>query len=196
MCFKFIKSDYKECPKGDTCKYTHPKICCSTLLVHRGDCVKCYFYHVTGTVRPNLNQDIPRYMVPKSPTSCPTLLMHIRLPPLSPLHYLATDTQKSIPHLLDYIMLQSQSKTPDITSGFFISNEGPEVSDVTDAANPKLSAKEHYESSMALLTSPESKPISSTNVLNEACPNTPSMLYFVFINITHSISETDIKIPG
>ena len=43
---------------------------------------------------------------------------------------------------------------------------------------------------MAPLTSPESKPISSTNVLNEACPNPSSMFHFLFINITNLISKT------
>ena len=70
-----IKSGYKGCPKDDSCKYAHPKI---FLLSHRCDCVKCYLYHATGTVRPNLNQDIPRNTVPDSR---PTPLMHIRLPP-------------------------------------------------------------------------------------------------------------------
>ena len=51
-----------------------------------------------------------------------------------------------------------------VISIIYRSNEGPEVPDVTDTTNPKLSAKEHYESSMAPLTSPESKPILSTNV--------------------------------
>ena len=101
--------------------------------------------------------------------------MHIRLPPLSPPHSPATVTQKSLPSFTKPYNVAS-SKTPDITSVFFRSNEGPEVPDVTDATNPKLSAKEHYESSMAPLTSPESKPISSTNVLNEACPNPSSIL--------------------
>ena len=54
----FIKSGYKGCPNGDSSKYAHPKICRSSLLSHRCDRVKCYFYHATGTVRPNLNQDL------------------------------------------------------------------------------------------------------------------------------------------
>ena len=70
---------------------------------------------------------------------------------------------------------------PLISHLFFRSNEGPEVPDVTDATNPKLSAKEHYESSMAPITSPESKPISSTSVLNETCPNHSSMFHFLFM---------------
>ena len=45
MCFKFIKSGYKGCPKGDSCKYAHPKISRSSLLSHKCDQVKCYFYH-------------------------------------------------------------------------------------------------------------------------------------------------------
>ena len=47
---------------------------------------------------------------------------------------------------------------------------------------------------MAPLTSPESKPISSTNVLNEACPNPSSMFYFLFMNIAHLISKTKQKL--
>ena len=47
---------------------------------------------------------------------------------------------------------------------------------------------------MAPLTSPESKPISSTNVFNEACPNPSSMFHFLFINIAHLISKTKQKL--
>ena len=47
---------------------------------------------------------------------------------------------------------------------------------------------------MAPLTSPESKPISSTNVLNEACPNPSSMFHFLFMNIAHLISKTKQKL--
>ena len=101
--------------------------------------VKCYYYHTTGTVRPNLNQDLPRNTVPKRPVSDPTPLMHIRLPPLSPPHSPATDTQKSIPSFTKPYNVAS-SKTPDITSVFFRSNEVP------DTTNPK-----HYESSIAPL---------------------------------------------
>ena len=36
---------------------------------------------------------------------------------------------------------------------------------------------------MASLTSPESKSISSTNVLNEACPNPSSMFHFIFTDL-------------
>ena len=117
MCFKFIKSGYKGCPKGDSCKYAHPKICRSSLLSHKCDRVKCYLYHATGTVRPNLNQDLPRNTVPKRPVSDPTPLMHIRLPPLSPPHSPATDTQKSLPSFTKPYNVAS-SKTPDITSFF------------------------------------------------------------------------------
>ena len=177
-CFKFIKSSYKGCPRGNSCKYAHPKICRSSLLSHKYDRVKCYFYHATGTVRSNLNQDLPRNTVPKRPVFNPTPLMHIRLPPLSPPHSLATDTQKYFPSFTKPYNVAS-SKTPHITS-FFRSNEGPEVPDVTDAINPKLSVKEHYESSMAPLAIPESKPISSTNVLNVACPN-PSSKFHSFL---------------
>ena len=117
MCFKFIKSGYKGCPKGDSCKYAHPKICRPSLLSHKCDRVKCYFYHATDTVRPNLNQDLPINTVPKRPVSDPTLLMHIRLPPLSPPHSPATDTQKSLPSLTKPYNVAS-SKTPDIISVF------------------------------------------------------------------------------
>ena len=89
MCFKFIKSGHKGCSKGDSCKYTHPKLCHSSLLSHKCDRIKCYFYHVTGTVRSNLNQDLLRTNVPKRPASHPTPLMHIKLPPspISPTSY-------------------------------------------------------------------------------------------------------------
>ena len=83
---------------------------------------------------------------------------------------------------------------PLISHLFFRSNEGPEVPDVTDTINPKLSAKEYYESSMAPLSSPESKHISSTNVLNEACLNPSSMFHFLFMNIAHLISKTKQKL--
>ena len=69
---------------------------------------------------------------------------------------------------------------PLISHLFFRSNEGPEVPDVTDATNPKFYAKEHYES--------------STNVLNEACPNPSSMFHFLFMNIAHLISKTKQKL--
>ena len=102
MCFKFIKSGYKRCPKGDSCKYAHPKICRSSLLSHKCDRVKCYFYHATGTVRHNLNQDLHRNTVPKRPVSDP--VMHIRLRPL----YLTPQqlTPRNLSrHLLNHIML-------------------------------------------------------------------------------------------
>ena len=47
---------------------------------------------------------------------------------------------------------------------------------------------------MAPLTSPESKPISSTNVLDEAGPNPSSMFHFLFMNIAHLISKTKQKL--
>ena len=47
---------------------------------------------------------------------------------------------------------------------------------------------------MAPLTSPESKPISSTNVLNEAYQNPSSMFHFLFMNIAHLISKTKQKL--
>ena len=132
--------------------------------------------------------------MPKRPVSDPTPLMHIRLPPVSPPHSPATDTQKSLPSFTKPYNVAS-SKIPDITSVFFRSNEGPVAPDVTDTTNPKLSAKEHYESSMAPLTSPESKSISSTNVLNEACPNPSSMFHCLFMNIiAHLISKTKQKL--
>ena len=46
---------------------------------------------------------------------------------------------------------------------------------------------------MVPLTSPESKPLSSTNVLNEACPNLSSIFHFLFKNIAHPISKTKQK---
>ena len=79
--------------------------------------VKCYLYHATGTVRPNLNQDLPRNTVPKRPVSDPTPLMHIRLPPVSPPHSPVTDTQKSLPSFTKPYNVASR-KIPDITSVF------------------------------------------------------------------------------
>ena len=93
------------------------KICRSSLLSHKCDRVKSYLYHATGTVRPNLNQDLPRNTVPKRPVSDPTPLMHIRLPPLSPPHSPATDAQNSLPSFTKPYTVAS-SKTPDITSVF------------------------------------------------------------------------------
>ena len=84
MCFRFIKSGHKGCSKGDSCKYAHPKLCRSSLLSHKCDRIKCYFYHVTGTVRSNLNQNLLRTNVPKRPASHPTPLMNIKLPPSHP----------------------------------------------------------------------------------------------------------------
>ena len=115
MCFKFIKSGHKGCSKGDSCKYTHIKLCRSSLLSQKCDRIKCYFYHVTCTVRPNLNQDLPKTTVPKRPASQPTPLMHIRLPPSHP-----TDTtfpHRNPHHIQDY-NVGASSKTPDITSAF------------------------------------------------------------------------------
>ena len=123
MCFKFIKSGHKGCSKGDSCKYTHPKLCRSSLLSHKCDRIKCYFYHVTGTARSNLNQDLLRTNVPKRPASHPTPLMHIKLPPSPPSHPLATDTiafptQTSPPPLTMPYNVAASCKTPDITSAF------------------------------------------------------------------------------
>ena len=123
MCFRFIKSGHKGCSKSDSCKYAHPKICRSSLLSHRCDRVKCYFYHVAGTFRPNLNQDLLSTNVPKRPPSHPTPLMHIKLPPSPPSHPLATDTiafptQTSPPPLTRPYNVAASSKTPDITSAF------------------------------------------------------------------------------
>ena len=47
---------------------------------------------------------------------------------------------------------------------------------------------------MVPLTSPESSPISSSNVLNKTCPKAPSMFYFLFMNIAHLISKTKQKL--
>ena len=47
---------------------------------------------------------------------------------------------------------------------------------------------------MAPFTNPESKSISSTNIFNQACPNTPSMFHFLFMNIAHLISKTKQKL--
>ena len=66
-------------------------------------------------VRPNLNQVLPRNTVP---VSDPIPLMHIRLPPLSPPHSLATDTQKSLPSFTKPYNVAASRKTPDITSVF------------------------------------------------------------------------------
>ena len=106
-----------------TCKYTHPKLCRSSLLSHKCDRIKCYFYHVTGTARSNLNQDLLRTNVPKRQASHPTPLMHIKLPPSPPSHPLATDTiafptQTSPPPLTMPYNVAASSKTPDITSAF------------------------------------------------------------------------------
>ena len=119
MCFRFIKSGHKGCSKGDSCKYTHPKLCRSSLLSHKCDCIKCYFYHVTGTARSNLNQDLLRTNVPKRPASHPTPLMHIKLPPSHPLatDTIAFPTQTSPPPLTMPYNVAASSKT-DITSAF------------------------------------------------------------------------------
>ena len=180
---------YKGCPKGDPCKYAHPKICRSSLLSHKCDRV---IYHATGTVTPNLYQDLPRNTVSKRPVSDPNPLMHIRLHPCHHVTPQQLTSRNLSRHLLNHIMLYQVR--PLISHLFFRSNEGPEVPDVTDATNPKLSAKEHYESSVSPLTSPESKPISSTTVLNEACPNPFSMFQFLFMNIDHLISKTKQKL--
>ena len=124
MCFKFIKSGHKGCSKGVSCKYTYPELCRLSLLSHKCDRVKCYFYHVTGTVRPKLNQDLTT--VPKRPASHPTPLMHITLPPSPPsplplllLTPLLFPQQNLLHQIIDhnYIIVAS-SKTPDITSAF------------------------------------------------------------------------------
>ena len=47
---------------------------------------------------------------------------------------------------------------------------------------------------MTPLTSPESKSILSTNVINEACPNPSSMFHILFMNIAHLISKTKHKL--
>ena len=125
MCFKFINSGHKGWTKVDSCKYTHPKhpkLYRLSLLSHKCDRIKCYFYHVTGTVRSNLNQDLLRTNVPKRPASHPTPVTHIKLPPSPPSHPLATDTiafpiQFSPPLTWPYHVAAS-SKTPDITSAF------------------------------------------------------------------------------
>ena len=118
MCFKFIKSGHKGCSKVASCKYTHPKLCRLSLLSHKCDRIKCYFYHVTGTVRSNLNQDLLRTNVSKRPASHPTPLMYIKLPPSPPSHPLVTDTiafptQISPPPLTMPYNVAASSKTPD-----------------------------------------------------------------------------------
>ena len=47
---------------------------------------------------------------------------------------------------------------------------------------------------MGPLTSAERKPISSTNVLNEACPNPSFMFHLFFMNTAHLISKTKHKL--
>ena len=120
MCFRFIKSGHKGCSKGDSCKYAHPKLCRSSLLSHKCDRIKCYFYHVTGTVRSNLNQNLLRTNVPKRPASHPTPLMNIKLPPSHPeaTDTIAFPTQTSLPPLTMPYNVAASSKTPDITSAF------------------------------------------------------------------------------
>ena len=117
MCFKFIKSGHEGCSK-----YAHPKICRSSLLSHRCDCVKCYFYHATGTVT-TLIKIYSDLMCLKRPVPHPTPLMHIRLPPSSPSCPLATDTLASVPHksptpFTKLYNVAASSKTPEITSAF------------------------------------------------------------------------------
>ena len=97
MCFKFIMSGHKGCSKGDFCNYALPKICRSSLLSYGCDRVKCYIYHATGIVRPNLNQGILcTYKTSFSPNSLDAYLI-IPLVTISPsaTDTLAFPTQKS-----------------------------------------------------------------------------------------------------
>ena len=125
--------------KGLGCSYPHPPMCLRSLRVVIKDVqkvtlasihilkfathpyypidvtVKCYLYNATGTIRHNLNQDMPRNTVTKRSASRPSPQMYMRLPPLSPPHSLATDTQKSLLSLTRPYNVAVSINTPDIT---------------------------------------------------------------------------------
>ena len=137
-----------------------------------------------------LGPTLIRNTMPRRPVSDLTPLMHIRLPPLSPPHSLATDTQKSLPSFTKPYNVAS-SKTPDITS-VFLDQMKDLKSQIQQTQNFLL--KSIMSQAWPPLTSPERNLISSTNVLNEACPKSPSMFHFLFMNIAHLIGKTKQKL--
>ena len=119
MCFKFIKSGHKRCSNGDSCKYKHPKIWHSSLLSHRCDRVKCYFYHATGMVGPTLIKIYSELMC-KGQFLAQLPWCISDYPQCLPL---ATDTLASVPHkspmpFTKPYNVAASSKTRVITSAF------------------------------------------------------------------------------
>ena len=159
MWFRFIKSGHKWCSNGDSSKYAHPKICRSSLLSHMCGRVKCYFYRVTGTGRPNINIYLLRADVPKRPVPRPTPLIHIRLPPSSPSHPLATDTLASAPHkspmtFTKLYNVAASSKTPEITSSFLDQMKEPKLQMIQMQQPKTVCWRTMWSKCVALIISP------------------------------------------
>lgn len=74
MCFKYIHKGSRGCNKGENCKYTHPKLCKSSVEHKSCDRINCFYYHIVGTSRPNINREHSQMLTP------PTPLMNIKLP--------------------------------------------------------------------------------------------------------------------
>ena len=91
---------------------------------------------------------------------------------------------KEYPTPIDF----NQTPDSDTTITFFRTNEGPEVPNVSNAANSEPAASEHYESNMACSFGPEISSFSGSEVLNEVSSIAHSMFHFIFMNIGHLIS--------
>ena len=112
---------------------------------------------------------------------------------MSPSHSSTTDTQKSLPSFTKPYNVAS-SKIPDITSVFLDQMKDLKSQMLQIQQTQNFLLKNIMSQAWPPLTSPESKPIPSTNVLNEACPNPSSMFHFLFMNIAHLISRTKQKL--
>ena len=58
LCRQFIRKGEKGCSLGDGCKFLHPKLCVKSLQDNVCPRKRCFFYHVTGSTRPNLSNQV------------------------------------------------------------------------------------------------------------------------------------------
>ncbi len=54
LCTKFISTGPPGCDKSKDCQFYHPKLCMSSLTSNTCVRTRCFYYHVNGSTRPNL----------------------------------------------------------------------------------------------------------------------------------------------
>ena len=58
LCRQFIRKGEKGCRHGDSCEFLHPKLCVKSLQDNVCPRKRCFLYHVTGSTRPNLSNQV------------------------------------------------------------------------------------------------------------------------------------------